>query len=105
MLDQFMDYFLMKPKRMISLGRFLFNIGCIVIVIALIAHIGTTATGIMGALGGAIGQEKSLAEMYPALPTWWIPESIIGAIPALALIAVGIWLNLSGKQVQRFMNG
>jgi len=102
MLERIEDYFLTEPERLVGLGSALFYLGGWLILCGLVGRVASAVNGI-GALGGHAGAVKTLADIYPSLPTWWVPESIIGAVPALFIIAIGFWLNQTGKRICRFM--
>lgn len=103
MFDRVLGYFMTEPRRLENLGSALASIGTITILIGLIAHVEITATSALGNLAGQTSAMKSLAELYPSLPTWWIPESIVGGLPAVLLTAAGLWLNATGRQIRRFL--
>lgn len=103
MFDQVLGYFMTEPRRLVNLGSTLASIGAITIVIGLIAHVATTATSALGNLAGQTSAVKSLAELYPSLPTWWIPESIVGGLPAVLFATAGLWLNATGRQIRRIL--
>lgn len=51
---------------------------------------------------GADGPQ-SLSEMYPTLPTWFIPETVFGFSLMAFLFIVGAALAYAGKQAARAM--
>lgn len=101
MLEQITFFFISKPKRMIFVGELLFKAGAAIIVLAFLANVGTSAIEHIGGLTGQPATAKSLAEIYPTLPTWWIPESFVGAIPAIFMVITGLWLIVSGRQINK----
>lgn len=103
MLEQITYFFMSRPTRMIALGQTLLKAGIAIIGFALLANIGTSAMEIIVSLNGQLGTDKSLAEIYPTLPTWWIPESFIGTVPAIMLVIAGLWLNATGEQINRYI--
>lgn len=52
-----------------------------------------------------VGMEgpQSLAEMYPTLPTWWIPESAVGYTLVWLLFVVGALMAWSGKRALKML--
>ncbi|MBI4807975.1 MAG: hypothetical protein HY799_03345 [Nitrosomonadales bacterium] len=102
MLDSTLNYFMREPRWLENLGSTLASIGTTVILAGLLGHVGVVATGAIGSLAGQ-NTVKTLAEIYPSLPTWWIPEGVVGGLPALILTASGIWLNVTGKRIRRFL--
>ena len=103
MLERIEDYFLEQPSRLITLGRILAEVGAGLLVCAAIGRLATMAPGIIGGLGGAQGAVGTLAEVYPTLPTWWVPESIVGCLPALLFIGLGLWLAATGRRLRRLL--
>jgi len=103
MFERVLDYFMTEPRRLMNLGSTLTSIGTITIVIGLIAHVATTATNVFGNLAGQATAVKSLADIYPSLPTWWIPESIVGGLPVVLLTTAGLVLNATGRQIRRIL--
>lgn len=103
MLEQITYFFMSRPTRMITLGQLLLKAGISIIGFALLAKIGTSATEFIVSLNGQLVTDKSLAEIYPTLPTWWIPESFIGTVPAIMLVIAGLWLSATGAQINRYI--
>lgn len=97
------EYFLSEPERLIRLGGILAYLGGMLIVLALLGNVATSAIDALGSIGGHANVQKALANIYPSLPTWWIPESIIGAIPAIMMIFAGLILVQLGKRIKHFM--
>ena len=102
MLERIEDYFLEQPGRLIALGRILVEIGAGLLVFAAIGRLASATPGIFSSMGGAQVVAKSLAEVYPTLPTWWVPESFLGGVPALLFIGMGLWLAATGRRLRRF---
>ena len=103
MLERLKDYFLAEPERFIGQGRAMVYLGVGLIMFGLVGNVATSAANGIGISGGNAGAVKTLADIYPSLPTWWVPESIIGALPAIVITAIGVWLILTGKRVRRFI--
>lgn len=103
MWDRVVDYFLEAPERLGGLGRALASAGSFIIVAGVIGHVARSVNTIALSIGKPAAGAKSLAELYPSLWTWWVPESIIGAMPALILIGFGVWLVLLERRLQRLM--
>lgn len=45
---------------------------------------------------------QTLAEMYPTLWTWWIPETVFGYQVAVFLLVVGLALTQLAKSVLKY---
>lgn len=103
MFFRIQEYFLSEPDRLIRLGSSLTFVGGMLIVFALLGNVATGTIGVLGSLGGQGNTVKVLAEIYPSLPTWWIPETVIGAIPAISLAAIGGILGELGRRVKRYL--
>lgn len=103
MFEKITDYFRDDPRRMTALGSFLMGLGAALIVAGLFARIATVAIGNVGRMAGQLAPTKMLADIYPTLPTWWIPESISGAVLAIVIAAAGLWFNQTGKQYTRWI--
>ena len=48
-----------------------------------------------------VGAPRSLAEAYPSLPTWWVPESALGFCLAAAVFLVGAILVKAAGTAKR----
>lgn len=44
-----------------------------------------------------------MADIYPSLPTWWIPESIVGAVLATLMIFAGLIVSQLEKRIKQLM--
>lgn len=70
--------------------------------------IGWRAHKILGLLDRRLaraGMERpqSLAEIYPTLPTWWIPESVVGNTFVWFLFVVGALMAWAGKRALKML--
>ncbi len=99
MLVQIEAFFMNRPERIIALGRSLAYLGWTLIMLALLGNVAKVATGAVWMLGGRASTTKTLADIYPYFPTWWIPESIVGAVPAILMLAVGLTCMQLGKRI------
>lgn len=103
MWERLESYFFSEPERLIGLGRALLTFGGWLIICALYGQVVTSVANGIGHFGGHAVEVKTLADIYPSIPTWWVPESIICALPAIALMFIGIWLSIEGKRIRRFI--
>lgn len=103
MLDSALKYYMSEPRRLENLGSTLATVGGVIILAGLFGHLTVTATSAVGSMASQPNMVKTLSEIYPALPTWWVPESIVGALPAILLATTGTWLNMVGKKLRRFL--
>lgn len=96
------DYFITHPRRIKSIGRLLIISGMFITIAGLLGNLATSTTDMILNMGSpAPTQVKTLAEIYPTLPTWWIPESFIGSVPAVLFIVLGLWLTAMANQLIR----
>jgi hypothetical protein len=51
--------------------------------------------------GWGIETPGTLAELYPTLPTWWIPETAFGFGVAASVMILGFGLARAGRFAQR----
>lgn len=105
MLDFLSEFFLIDPKRLMSLGRTMERTGWFILFFGAIGHAATSATAGFHSVAKQAGPTNALADIYPSLPTWWVPESIVGCLPALMLLALGFGLASLSKQLQRLYRG
>lgn len=103
MLERIEDYFLTEPERLIQLGSALAFLGGWLILFALGGHVATSAVNAIGNIGGHFGTLKTLADIYPSIPTWWVPESNIGILTAIIITVAGLWINQIGKRIRRYL--
>ncbi len=105
MLEKIMGFFLANPRRMSALGDLLINLGTWLGTAGLIGALITKAVGAVHSLAPQVQHPsvQSLADIYPALPTGWVPESAAGVFITLAIFILGLWLKQTGKQVERFI--
>ena len=79
-------YFLERPRELISFGGTSIGIGFAVMRFGLLGNVG------MG------------AQAFPGWWIWWIPESLLGYVPAIAVAGIGAWLGRIGRDYQRFLD-
>lgn len=90
------DYLVGHPHRLTNLGK-------------TIAHLGWffSLAGLFGWFHGAVIDafthegHKQLAEIYPGLPTWWVPESFLGGVLSLSALVFGAYVMVVGRRVDR----
>lgn len=103
LLERLEDYFVTEPERLMGLGAALVFLGAGLILVGLVGNVVTSAANGIGIIGKHADTLKTLADIYPSIPTWWIPESIVGALPALFILIVGFLANQTGKRIRRFL--
>lgn len=103
MFEKLLDYFLCEPKRLVGFGDALWQSGAWILLIGAFSHVATAAMVGLASMSKNVVHAMTLAEMFPRLPTWWVPESIIGAIPAITLCVLRLWVNSMGKRFQLYL--
>lgn len=103
MLVRIEEFLLNRPEWIIGLGRALAYFGWVLIMFALLGNVAKVATGTLLGLAGRASATKTLADIYPSLPTWWIPESIVGALPAIFMVITGLIILQFGRQLKRIL--
>ncbi len=105
MFEKIFDIFLGQPRRMTNLGEVMINLGYWLGVAGLIGAVATKAVGVVHSLTpqSSVTSAPTLAEIYPALPTGWVPESIAGLLITLTIFMLGIWLKRTGRQIERLV--
>jgi hypothetical protein len=90
------------PERLVTAGDVAMYSAQALLVAGMFGKVATTAMSSLSVLGTkAAERSKTLAELFPDLPTWWIPESTEAFIAAAALMAAGLWVRYVGRRYQR----
>jgi hypothetical protein len=95
------EYLLEEPKRMVTFGRGLVRAGGFILIAGAVGNVATAGSTAILSIAHKTASVPSLASLYPSIPTWWIPESFLGCIPAALLIVGGITLTSLGRKIQR----
>jgi hypothetical protein len=85
-----------SPLHYAFVGRAMFSVGALLIIFGLIGRVAKLA--ISAAARGKVQVPQTLREMYPTLPTWWIPESIAAFVFAAVVCVAGIALAVAAKR-------
>ena len=101
MFERIYEYFLSEPRRLIGLGNNLVRTGGFLLVLGAIGHAATGAISVALSFGKQTSNPQTLADLYPSIPTWFVPESIIGCVPAVLLIVIGFSIASFGKRLKR----
>lgn len=102
MYESIVEFFLTHPRRMVATGRALVTGATALVGAGLWGQAATTSVAAIYKIGGAESSPGSLAELYPSIPTWWIPESLFGYFVAGVVGAAGFVLWKAGKKYERF---
>ncbi len=102
-----MDEFLISaagdhPERLVVAGEVAMYSAQALLLAGLAGKVATTAVSAVRLLGAkAAESSKPLAELYPDLPTWWVPESGAAFVACAALMVAGLWMRHVGRRYQR----
>jgi hypothetical protein len=103
MLDRLYEYFLTKPVRIVEAGKALLWIGFMLLLFGFLGRIATVSADAVLRLARQPAEMKALRDIYPGLPTWWVPESFVGYFIAVVLIIAGIFVAMAGKRLVRLL--
>lgn len=102
MLEDIWAWFYCKPRRLYLLGKTILLLG--------FGQFMFGALGLVAVAGSHIpwltmsaSSSKTLSEIYPTLPTWWIPESAFSFIMAAALAGIGFLIAMDGKKYMKII--
>lgn len=101
--EHVVEYFLSEPQRLIDTGMTALYLGMGQCLAGLFGQLLLQATGVMARLGGQ-QVERSLDQMFPDFPTWWIPEGWVGFLFPLVIAVLGFWMAKTGKHYKRFVD-
>jgi hypothetical protein len=90
-----------SPRRFLVLGKAVFLVGAILVIGAVFARAGLVS---INAKRAEAHQPplRTLAEAYPAYPTWLVPEGPVGFALAAVLVIVGTGLTaVADAEVKR----
>ncbi|WP_349742942.1 hypothetical protein [Roseateles cavernae] len=103
MLERLTDYFISKPRRLVTLGAALVRAGGFLLVAGLVGQAATTAASAVNALGGAARAEVALSEVLPGYLSVWMPESAFGYAVAILLLIAGLFAARTGRVYERYL--
>lgn len=98
-MERIFTYLVEQPGRVTDMGRLIVRVCCGLLVAAAVGNFATKATNIALSIGGKPEQQKTLADVYPGLPLWWVPESTIAVVASILGIGVGYIIFMSGRKI------
>lgn len=97
MYTAILNFALRYPKGIEATGTVIVRIAGIVLAFGYLLHaLGSTLPGMSLAAGPMTAQR-----VLPGLPTWWVPESALGAAVWAAVLGVGVAALLLGRGLRR----
>jgi hypothetical protein len=103
MFESVAEYFYSEPGRITAYGKFLALVGAILLVAGAVGRVATVSVNVLPTLAQQPETNKTLSDIYPTLPVWWIPESLVGGAFCIIVIALGFYIFLHGKATDRFL--
>lgn len=103
MFEKILDTFLQNPKRLVALGEVLIKLGYCLGIAGLVGKLATTAVGAITSMASRSANVDTLSEIYPSLPTAWVPESALGFVLTVLVLSLGLWLKHFGRQFERYL--
>ena len=101
-MDRIIGFFMTQPRRLIALGRACVATGGFIVITGVVGWAALRMVGTVTHRAPPNQALDSLASLYPTLWTWWVPETLLGMLPALVLIALGFWLAALGRNLRRY---
>lgn len=101
MYETLIEFFIARPGRLSALGRALFQVSAMTLLVGVCGHVAITATSAIRAMAVSVPPDTSLAMLYPSLPTWWVPESFLGYFACVLAAVLGLTLIRTGKSIDR----
>ena len=103
MFERCVEFFLNEPRRLVAAGSGLLSLSGFLVVLGLRVAIATNAISAVMTLGSRTKPVVGIADVWTGVPTWWIPESILGFGFALFLGVMGVWAIQVGRTYQRLL--
>jgi len=101
MYEMLIAFFIARRDRLSALGRALFQVNAMILLVGVCGHVAITATSAIRAMAVSELTDTSLAMLYPSLPTWWVPESFFGYFACVLTAVLGLTLVQMGKAIER----
>lgn len=103
-LERIWMFFLENPRRLTALGKILLETGGALLIAGSIGHLICASYGIEASLTHKAPTPVSLADVYPDLPLWWVPESAFGYILSCIITVAGVYFVRTGKRLTKILN-
>lgn len=104
MSNWFAEFFLLHPKRLVVVGEALYSIAATLAIFGACASVYTGAVAAIYRLGHQVRSQLTLADLLPGLPTWWVPETLLGFVFVIAVAIVGAVIAREGGNLERLLN-
>ena len=95
--DLVLMFLLSRPHRLTAVGRALYRFAAFQVLAGVVAQAITSALR----RTQPHGTWRWISDVFPGLPTWWIPETVLGMIAVTTLAALGLAVAYGGRQFER----
>lgn len=103
MLERCITYFLTEPLRLVHLGRALLRVSGILFLAGIVGAMATTTISLVIGMAKTSRPAVEFIDLVADLPTWWVPESVMGYGFALLCGVAGVWAIRTGRTFQRLL--
>lgn len=103
MLYRLYEYLLNRPSLMRGAATMLWKLGCFGLLSGGLAAALTAILGVVTAFAGSA--DAGYQQLFPGLPTWWVPESIAGVGVYLTAMLWAYLLQDLSRKVERLHRG
>jgi hypothetical protein len=103
MFESVAEYFYSEPGRITPYGTFLTLIGAFLLLAGAIGRVATGTINVLPTLAQQPETNKTLSDIYPTLPVWWVPESLVGGAFGVIIVALGFYIFYHGKAIDRVL--
>ena len=97
MLDLVRVFLLSQPRLMTTIGRIVYRFAAFQVLTGVVAQIAVSALRRTQPQMAA----RWIADVWPGVPLWWVPETVIGMIAVTTLAAIGLAIAYGGRQFER----
>lgn len=101
MYEAFIGFFIARPGRLSALGRSLFQVSAMILLVGLCGRVATTGVSAIRGIAGIAPHDTAFAVLYPSLPTWWVPENFLGYFACVLTAVLGLTMVQIGKAIDR----
>jgi len=102
-MNTLIDFFLSNPGRLVLLGRVIVYGAWIPLLAGVVGRVALAGQAAVASIGGRAPTTSDLASLYPTLPTFFVPESVMGFALWIAVGLAGVWTVHVGTKWERFL--
>ncbi len=104
MSEILMNFCLTNPDRLVLMGRAIVRGAWIPLLAGLVGRVALAGQAAVSSIGGRSPAMSDLASLYPTLPTFFVPESVVGFAFWIAVGLAGVWTVYVGRKWERFLH-